>query len=191
VRILGTIANDDTVPLELRARARYLEGNLDFLDGQYEDAVRAYDKALTLSPGAGDGGDPVGRDAAWNRAIALHREEDKKKDAGHDGGSDAGNDGGGKDSGHGDSGHDSGHDGGGGGGKDSGQDSPQESGGHDSGSDAPAPQPKPQEAGAPPPPPKQNQDERMLDQLKSAPTVQQEAAKKMAARHRVRGMADK
>jgi hypothetical protein len=31
----------------------------------------------------------------------------------------------------------------------------------------------------------------MLDQLESAPTVQQEAAKKAAARHRVRGMADK
>jgi hypothetical protein len=31
----------------------------------------------------------------------------------------------------------------------------------------------------------------MLDQLESAPTVQQEAAKKMAAHRRVRGMADK
>jgi hypothetical protein len=31
----------------------------------------------------------------------------------------------------------------------------------------------------------------MLDQLESAPTVQQEAAKKLAAKHRVRGMADK
>jgi len=196
VRVLGQIATDETVPLELRARARYLEGNLDFLDAQYEDAVRAYDKALTLAPGAVDSGDPVGRDAAWNRAIALQREEDKKKDAGHDGSSDAKNEGGGQDGGGGqDSGHDSGHDGGqdggGGGGKDSGQDAPNESGGgKDSGDKQEAGPPQPQDA-APPPPPKANQDERMLDQLESAPTVQQEAAKKLAAKHRVRGMADK
>jgi hypothetical protein len=31
----------------------------------------------------------------------------------------------------------------------------------------------------------------MLDQLESAPTVQQEAARKMAAHRKVRGMADK
>jgi len=194
VRILQQVATDDKVPLELRARARYLEGNLDFLDGQYEDAVRAYDHSLTLAPGATDGGDRVGRDAAWNRAIALRREEDRKKDAGHDASSDAPSEGG-KDGGHDggqDSGRDSGHDGGGGG-KDSGDDAPHDSGGQDGGNrpDAPPPAPKPQDAGPPPPPPKANQDERMLDQLESAPTVQQEAAKKMAAKHRVRGMADK
>jgi hypothetical protein len=197
IRILQQVANDETVPLDLRARARYLEGNLDFLDGQYEDAVHAYDLALTLAPGETDAGDSLGRDAAWNRAIALTREEDKKKDAGHDASNDAHNEGGGKDGGqdggHDSGGKDSGHDSGGGGGKDSGQDSGHDSGGPDGGGkpDAPQPQPKSQDAAPPPPPPKANQDERMLDQLESAPTVQQEAAKKMAARHRVRGMADK
>jgi len=193
VRILGQIATDETVPLELRARARYLEGNLDFLDAEYEDAVRAYDKALTLAPGVPDSGDRIGRDAAWNRAIALRREEDKKKDAGHDGGQDASGEGGSKDSGGHDAGQESGGHDGGGGGKDSGQDAPHDSGGQDSGQpdSGQPPPPKPQDSGPPPPPPKANQDERMLDQLESAPTVQQEAAKKMAARHRVRGMADK
>jgi tetratricopeptide (TPR) repeat protein len=192
LRILEQMAGDETVPLDLRARARYLEGNLDFLDGEYEEAVRAYDRALTLAPGS-DAGDKVGRDAAWNRAIALKREEDKKKDAGHDASHDAHNEGG-QDGGH-DSGHDSGgsHDSGGGG-QDSGHDAPHDSGGGQDQSsgkpDSPPPPPKPQDASEPPAP-KESQDERMLDQLESAPTVQQEAAKKMAARHRVRGMADK
>lgn len=192
VRILQQVAADETVPLALRARARYLEGNLDFLDAQYEDAVRAYDRALTLAPGAPDAGDPVGRDAAWNRAIALKREEDKHKDAGHDGSTQDAHEDSSKDSGGEGGGKDSGHDGGGGG-KDSGQDAPHDSGGQDGSDkqDSAPPPPKPHEAGAPPPPPKESQDERMLDQLESAPTVQQEAAKKMAARHRVRGMADK
>jgi hypothetical protein len=191
LRVLEQIANDESVSLEVRARARYLEGNLNFLDAEYEAAVRAYDKALALAPGISDGGDPVGRDAAWNRAIALSREEDKKKDAGHDASQDAPSEAGGKDGGGDSGGGDSGHDsGGGGGGQDSGDS--HDSGGQDAGHDSgPPPPPKPQEAGSPPPPPKESQDERMLDQLESAPTVQQEAAKKMAARHRVRGMADK
>ncbi len=196
IRVLSQVAGDDAQPLELRARARYLEGNLDFLDGQYEDAVRAYDKALTLAPGAAaaDGGDPVGRDAAWNRAIALRREEDRKKDAGQDasneGGGDSGHPDSGKDSGGDDAGKDSGGEGGAGP-QDAGEDAPRDSGGDDSGGKPDAQQPQPPEDAAPPPPPKANQDERMLDQLESAPTVQQEAAKKMAQKHRVRGMADK
>jgi len=195
IRVLQQIAVDEATPLELRARARYLEGNLDFLDGKYEDAVRAYDQALKLAPGVPDAGDRLGRDAAWNRAIALRREEDnKKKDAGHDASNDAHGDGGGsKDSGGGqDSGHDSGSDGGGKGGQDASHDSggPDSSGKPDSG---PPPPPQPQDAASPPPPPPSaNQDERMLDQLESAPTVQQEAARKAAGqRRRVRGMADK
>jgi hypothetical protein len=196
VRVLGQIADDDKVPLELRARARYLEGNLDFLDSQYEDAVRAYDQALTLAPAAGDAGDPVGRDAAWNRAIALRRQEDKKKDAGHDGSPDSASDAGGHDAGQ-DGSHDAGHESGGdsgAGGKDGGEDSAHDSGGPEGGQNADSGQPPPPKqdaAGAPPPPPKANQDERVLDQLESAPTVQQEDAKKRASLHRVRGMADK
>ena len=98
ILILGAIANDPKVPLELRARAAYLEGNLEFMRRHYEEAVRLYDQALKLIPGVVEeaGGDGIGRDAAWNRAIALRRIEDKK-DAGTDGGEDAdgadGNDG--------------------------------------------------------------------------------------------------
>jgi tetratricopeptide (TPR) repeat protein len=179
---------DEGVPADLLARVRYLEGNLNFLDGHYEEAVSAYDKALALTPGESDGGDPVGRDAAWNRAIAMRRVEDKK-DAGNDSGSDGGKDGGG-DSGNDrkDSGSDSGNDG-----KDSGNDSGSDSGPNAdaAGNDAAQPPPdNPPDAG-PPPPPRANEDDRMLDQLESAPTVQQEAAKKMASHHKVRGMADK
>lgn len=96
--ILAAIANDEKVPMELRARAAYLEGNLEFLRRRYQEAVRLYDQALKLIPGVIEeaGGDGIGRDAAWNRAIALRRLEDKK-DAGADGGEDAdgadGNDG--------------------------------------------------------------------------------------------------
>jgi tetratricopeptide (TPR) repeat protein len=189
LRIVQSVAADDTQPIDLRARARYLEGNLHFLGAEYEQAVAAYDKALTLAPGMVDAGDEVGRDAAFNRAIALRRIEDKKNDAGgdaapndsgaadgSDGGSDGGNDGGN------DSGGDSG------GGDDGGKDSGAPEAGNDAG---PQSQNEP-DAEAPPPPPTQTQDDRILDQLESAPTFQQEAARKMAAQRRhVRGMVDK
>jgi Ca-activated chloride channel family protein len=189
-RIVQAIADDPSTPTGLQARAHYLQGNLAFLDGDYEGAVRSYDRALVLIPGVADGGDGVGRDAAWNRAIALRRIEDKK-DAGQDAGPDASDasppdagDGGG------DSGRDAGSDGGGGG-----QDA--SNGGQDASNDAgqdSAP-PTPPEAGAEPPdagppPPTSSEDERMLDQLENAPTLQQEEAKRMG-RRRVRGMADK
>ena len=185
LRVARAVANDEATPLELRARAHYLEGNLQFLGQHYEDAVKAYDLALGISPGQHDAGDPVGRDAAWNRAIALRRIEDQKKDAG----SDAGNDGGG------DGGNDGGRDGGDGG-HDAGGDSGRDSGGAsdasppDSGS-PPPPKDDHEDAGAPPPPSNVNQDDRILDRLENAPTVQQEAARKAAAQHRVRGTADK
>lgn len=209
LKIARAVATDPDQPVALRARARYLEGNLLFLNASYEEAVRAYDHALELAPGMGDAGplgasdarpwapDPVGQDAAYNRAIALRRIEDKK-DAGKDAQSDSPGEGGG-DGGGGQSG-DAGKDGGGGQGGDGGKDA----GGHDSGSqdaggDDQDPEkqkpPKPKEeqgkdAGAPPPS-RQSQDERILDQLESAPTVQQEAAKKQGRARRVRGMADK
>jgi tetratricopeptide (TPR) repeat protein len=189
-RVVEAIADDDSVPLELRARARYLSGNLAFLDGDYEGAVRAYDRALVLIPGqAGDAGDALGRDAAWNRAIALRRIEDRKdagQDASPDGGQDASQD----------ASHDASQDSGGndGASPDSGggQDSGAEGGGQDSGSppqpdSGPPPQP---DSGTPPPPPPSDQDDRMLDQLENAPTLQQEEAKR-AGKKRVRGMADK
>jgi hypothetical protein len=203
LRIARAVADDPTQAVELRARARYLEGNLLFLDAKYKEAVAAYDKALVLGPGipeAGiDGkagvryGDPVGLDAAWNRAVALRRIEDKK-DAGDDSGSDSGGDGGGD--GGGDSGkNDGGGDGGGDSGKNDSNDAGKDSGdGKDAGKDAesPPPPPKPQDdGGAPPPPSERSQDERLLDQLENAPTVQREAAKRQKHRGTVRGSEDK
>lgn len=83
--VVKAIAADPKVPVELRARARYLAGNLEFLRRRYEEAVEEYDQALTLVPGieADASGDAIGRDAAWNRAIALRRIQDQK-DAGPD-----------------------------------------------------------------------------------------------------------
>ena len=182
----------EVASIPLRARAHYLAGNLHFMLGEYEEAVKEYDAALGLAPGEEDAGDPVGRDAAWNRAIALTRIENKKKDGGSDGGNGDGgsnsNDGG-KDGGGNDAGNDGGNDGGGGkndkndAGKDGGNDQP------DAGQPPPQNQP---DAGTPPPPPESsNADDRILDQLERAPTVQQEAAKKAAARNRSGGMIDK
>lgn len=84
--IVKAIAADPSVPLELRARARYLAGNLEFLRRKYEEAVKQYDEALRLVPGIIEeaGGDGIGRDAAWNRAIALRRIQEQQ-DAGDDG----------------------------------------------------------------------------------------------------------
>jgi hypothetical protein len=185
-RLVQAIGDAASGSVDVRARAHYLEGNLAFLDGAYEDAVRAYDQALVLTPGMPDGGDPVGRDAAWNRSIALRRIEDRK-DAGNDASQDASQDASSRDSGS--PSPDAGN-----GPRDSGQDS--SSGERDAGQDAgPPPQepdasPEPREAGAQPPPPSTNEDERMLDQLENAPTLQQEEAKRLGKKH-VRGMADK
>jgi hypothetical protein len=211
LRILRRVAEDASQSASLRARARYLEGNLLFLTAAYQEAVTAYDKALALAPGMGDAGpiglpdgsqatyapDPVGRDAAWNRAIALRRIEDKK-DAGNDGGGDGG-EGGAGDGGGEAGGNDAGNEGGGdGGGGNDGNDGGNDGGGQnepDAGQDAaspPPPKPDEPDAGAPPPPSRQSQDDRILDQLENAPTVQQEAARKQAGRRRaVSGMVDK
>ena len=184
----------EAASIALRARAHYLAGNLHFLLGEYEDAVKEYDTALGLAPGEEDAGDPVGRDAAWNRAIALTRIEQKKKDGGPpdggngDGGkssSDGGNDGGGNDAGN-----DGGSDGGGG--KNDKNDAGKDGGGQQPDAGPPPPPQNQPDAGAPPPPPESaNADDRILDQLERAPTVQQEAAKKAAARNRSGGMIDK
>ena len=199
LKLVRAIATDATQPVDIRARARYLEGNLLFLNATYEEAVRAYDATLELAPGMHDSGpisvgdagrtynpDLLGRDAAWNRAIALRRIEDKKdagNDAGNDGGSDGGGDGGGdnKDAGD-DKKPDSGKPDGG-----------KDAGGKDSGSPDENKPPKPDEKDKQPPPPpsRQNQDERMLDQLENAPTVQQETARKMGQKRHIRGMSDK
>jgi hypothetical protein len=192
LEIAQHIASDEATPLDLRARARYLEGNLDFLGADYEAAVRAYDEALHFAPGMTDAGDPVGRDAAWNRAIALRRIDDQK---------DAGNDAAPPDGSPGDASNndndasskpdsgpsDSGTNGDSGGNGDSGSPPPQSP---DAG-DQDAASPSAPDAG-PPPPPRESQDDRVLDQFENAPTVQEEDAKKRAANHRkVRGRDDK
>lgn len=206
LKLVRAVATDPAQPVDLRARARYLEGNLLFLTSAYEEAVRAYDAALQLAPGMHDSGpisvgeagrtynpDLVGRDAAWNRAIAVRRIEDKK-DAGNDGGNDGGGDGGGGDGG------DKKNDDKDGGGNDDKPDAGNDAGGKDAGgkdsgdSDEkkpPKPDKKDEKPEPPPPPSRQNQDERMLDQLENAPTVQQETARKMGQKRRVRGMSDK
>lgn len=209
MKIVRAIADDALQPLELRARAYYLQGNLLFLDGKYKEAVEAYDKALELVPGTSDLGpsgvrdagvtwtvDALGRDAAWNRAIALRREEDKKDASPPDGGqgdggkNDPNQDGGGGGDGgsKGDGGKNDGRDGGGKNDPDKDKDKEQDAGG--------SPPPKGQDAGGPPPPPSRaSQDERILDGLEAAPTVQQEYAKKQRdaqpRRARASGMADK
>jgi hypothetical protein len=190
-QIVQAVGDDRSVAADLRARADYLDGNLAFLDGEYEDAVRAYDRSLVLTPGEVDSGDPVGRDAAWNRAIALRRIDDRKdagSDASRDGASDAQSD-----ASHGDGGGDGGDRPKDDGGNDAASSGPD--GGDGGGNDAASPPPEPPDAGENPreagaPPPQTSEDERMLDQLESAPTLQQEQAKR-AGKRRVRGMADK
>jgi hypothetical protein len=186
-QVAEAISDAPEASLELRARATYLAGNLAFLDGEYEDAVRAYDRSLVLSPGEMDGGDAVGRDAAWNRAIALRRIEDKKdagNDASRDASGDAAQDASGGDSGRGDDG-----------GREADGSRGRPDGGDDDGRDAAQPPPPPPDGGdrspdAGAPPPLSNEDERMLDQLENAPTLQQEEAKRSGKR-RVKGAADR
>lgn len=188
LRIARAVAQDRDQALAVRARARHLEGNLLFLTRDYRGAVKAYDEALVLAPGEHDGGDDVGRDAAHNRAIALRRIDDQEKDAGRDSGHDSsppddsgappdsGADSGGSDAGAGD---------------DGGSDSGDDGGGNDGGGDGgppPPPEPQPNE---PPPPPSQSPDDRILDQLENAPTVQAEDAKRRANRRRVPASEDK
>jgi tetratricopeptide (TPR) repeat protein len=189
------IAEDPKVPIDLRARAHYLSGNLELLRKKYEEAVKHYDDALGLIPGLSEetGADGIGRDAAWNRAIALRRIEDQK-DAGQDAepdtsppdGSDDADDGS-----DGNDGNDGGDDGGDdGGGDDGGQDAGDDGGGEDAGEDSgqPPPAAPPPEQPATPPP---GQEDRILDRFEEAPTYQEQEAKNKAAARRGRVMEDK
>jgi hypothetical protein len=199
LRMVRAIAEDGAQPPSIRARARYLEGNLLFLNGDYKEAVTAYDNTLSIIPGMGDAGpigmdagrtvESLGRDAAWNRAVALRRIEDKK-DAGPQDAGPQQNDGGNQ----GDSGKND-DDKKDGGGKNDGKDAGKNDKGKDGGNDEPPkkepPKDEPDAGQAPPPPSRQSQDDRILDQLENAPTVQQEAAKKQGRARKVRSMADK
>lgn len=211
LHVVRAIGEDNGQSSALRARARYLEGNLLFLNADYKEAVTAYDTALELVPAMGDAGpigasdsghtqyipDVVGTDAAWNRAVALRRIEEKNKDAGNDASPDK--DGGG-DGGKDDKKNDDKKDGG-----DNKKDDKKDAGkpdddkkdaGKDSGANDPPPKNDPKnepDAGAPPPPPpsRQSQDDRILDQLESAPTVQQEVAKRQNRARKALRMEDK
>jgi len=206
LRVVRAIAGDGSVPIELRARAHYLAGNLEFLRREYRAAVNDYDLSLRLIPGLPeDAGDGIGRDAAWNRAIALRRIEDEaEQDAGADASpdappdaDDAGDDSGDAGDEEEDAGEDAGPDSSDGG--DEGGSEDEQDGGDDQseqpdagGEDAgPEPDAAPSEQQAPPPEPQGNQDERMLDMLERAPTLQQESAKNRALQRRVGGMVDK
>ncbi len=190
-RILKLIAADGTTPVEFRARAHYLAGNLEFLRRDYKAAVKQYEAALRLIPGLpADAGDSIGSDAAYNRAIALRRIEDKQKDAEPpDAQPDGPNEGGPGDSGSPDSGQpDSGKDQNPDGGNDQKKDQDKDK--KDGGSPPDAGPPKPQDqpdGGADQqkkPPPSANQDDRMLDMLEHAPTFQEQDAKNRSLQHR-------
>lgn len=210
--VTAVVAPDASVALDLRARAHYLSGNLNFLQREYRAAVDSYDAALKLIPGQplDAGFDSIGRDAAWNRAIALRRieeqqppdagpdaepdaspdaEPDAAPDAAPDAEPDAGEDGGDSGSDGGDDQPDAGNDGGDNqpdGGNDGGdQNQSQPDGGADAGNDGGAPPPQDQQSSS------ANQDERMLDMLEQAPTLQEEVAKSRAVQGRVSGMQDK
>ncbi|MDF3070251.1 MAG: putative rane protein [Polyangiaceae bacterium] len=201
LRIVRIVAADQSVAIDLRARAFYLAGNLEFLRGDYESAVKGYDASLELIPGSPeDGGvDGIGRDAAYNRAIALARMQEQKKDAGPDSPPDADKP---------DSGDQPDADKPDGGDQpDAGQDDKKDQDKDDKKDDPGPPdggqqdQPQNQDSGPPdagkepeakqdaPPPkqsPSQNQDERMLDMLERAPSVQQQDAKNRALTGRAR-----
>ena len=201
LRVLRSVATDPSTPVEFRARAHYLAGNLEFLRRDYKAAVKEYDTALRLIPGvAEDGGDGIGRDAAYNRAIALRRiedEENKKKDAEPP---DASNDGGEPDSGdQPDSGKNQDQDGGNKDDKKNDDKDKDKDKQKDAGPDGSAPKPENQPDGGneqqqpkQPPPQTANQDDRMLDMLEHAPTMQEQDAKNRAIQGRTRGgMEDK
>jgi Ca-activated chloride channel family protein len=189
LRIVRLIAGDPSVPIDLRARAFYLAGNLEFLRHDYKQAVASYDASLKLVPGLpADAGDGIGRDAAYNRAIALRRIEESERDAGPpdaspDASPDSGPPDGGDDSGSPDAGDDpQGNDAGSDGGSQNSEDGGTPDAGQDGGAKEPEQsnneQEKPREQ------PSVNQDERLLDQLEQAPTLQEHAARRAAARGR-------
>lgn len=217
--IVKAIAADPKVPTELRARARYLAGNLEFLRRKYEEAVEEYDKALELVPGIAEdaGGDGIGRDAAWNRAIALRRIQEQK-DAGADSDAPDSDDGdapdspdaddasdgdAGDDASDGDAGDDASDGDAGDQPTDAGDDGAQDAGdggAPDAGDDGGGPEDQKEEPTPGDPEPaqpkdphaqQQTPDDRILDRLEEAPSFQEAEAKKRAAvRGRIR-MEDK
>ncbi len=97
LRLVLPLGENEALPLELRARAHYLAGNLEFLRGEYQAAVTAYEAALRLEPATPapqpapseksderatpneEAPGALARNAAHNRAVALRRIEEKKQ----------------------------------------------------------------------------------------------------------------
>lgn len=85
LRLLGPLAENESTPVELRARSHYLMGNLEMRREQFRAAVTAYERGLQFTPAEtqDEEGDPLGRDLAFNRALALRRalakEEEEKQ----------------------------------------------------------------------------------------------------------------
>lgn len=80
LRITRLIAFAEATPIELRAKAFFLSGNLEFLRHDYENAVSSFDDALRLIPGGVlDAKADFAADAAFNRAIALRLAEEAER----------------------------------------------------------------------------------------------------------------
>ena len=201
LRVLRAFLELDKLDAEVRRRARFLEGNLLAIDERYDEAILAYDRALLRNPALVDGGSPVDRDVAWNRALVLEWRDDAKRDAGApDGGGPS--DGGSSPDGGGSNGDASSPDAGSpdagspdGGRPDSGAPSGSPDAGNDAGSDAGSP-PKnqadsglPPDAGPPPPAHGGVSDDDLLDRLSRAPTLQREAIRRQGKQSR--GLVDK
>jgi Ca-activated chloride channel homolog len=203
--VVRELVGRPSLPIELRAQAYYLLGNLEFLRREYVAAVSGYDHAIELIPGDDAAeANGVGRDAAHNRALALRLAKENKPppppDAGPPPPGDAGappdepppGDAGQKNPGDPDPKADPEQD------PKQPPDPNQQEKQPDSkpdpqqnpGDKPPNPEPSPEgeqrKQDTPPPPQSSSlsQDDKMLDQLERAPTVQQEAAR--AQRGRVR-----
>lgn len=198
--LVRAIADDPETPPDLRARAQYLAGNLEFLRRKYQDAIDEYDKSLAIEPAVnGDGGDGIGRDAAHNRAIAVRRIAVPMVDASAEGGT---------------QGIDPNQQGDGDGGATMPKPQPNEGDAGADASDQPSPSSSEPDAGdggkgEPPPPqhgktrqepvkpddgskqPDPKSDDRILDQLDKQPTYQQEEARQRPHRPNGPPMEDK
>jgi hypothetical protein len=191
LRVVLTLGDLPEATIEFRARANYLAGNLYFLREEYKNAVKSYDLALRLIPGiSGNQGDAIGRDAAWNRALALERSEREPPDAGQDGGKKDPGDGGPSDGGNKQQ-PDAGNNNPDGGGQNKKPDKPEDKpqppdagNGKSNQPDAGQPPPEPPKQDKPPSREPQNQDDRILDELEQTPSLHEHMAKENAQHHR-------
>lgn len=79
LRLTRIVAFTENNPIDLRAKAFFLSGNLEFLRHDYKNAVSSYDDALRLIPGGLAREADFAADAAFNRALALRLAEEEEK----------------------------------------------------------------------------------------------------------------